>query len=188
MMLSGEDGDFSISSMSQESASVKNNKSSLHKNSSGAAKHTLGKALGKSYFIDGEQLLRHFSPSQPRHSPRELANETGMLLNAADLHSANDPQNQLRLGKQHSGKRSSTSKRQRPQTSKQFGSGYVRALEEGNKTTLDSENITAVNLLVGKTVRSPHDGLIQHNFASGTAYERADRSQERERSKSKGKL
>lgn len=68
--LSGDDGDFSISSMSDNNSSHRANKSTLNKTSSGGGGcNPLGKIFGKNYFVDGEQLLRHISPSQPR-SPR----------------------------------------------------------------------------------------------------------------------
>ena len=50
--LSGEDGDFSISSMSDSSHRA--NKSSLNKTNSGGGNQTLGKIFGKNYFVDGE--------------------------------------------------------------------------------------------------------------------------------------
>ena len=49
--LSGEDGDFSISSMSADS-SHRANKSTLNKTNSG--NNPLGKIFGKNYFVDGE--------------------------------------------------------------------------------------------------------------------------------------
>ena len=53
--LSGDDGDFSISSMSENNSSHRANKSTLNKTSSGgAACNPLGKIFGKNYFVDGE--------------------------------------------------------------------------------------------------------------------------------------
>mgnify|MGYP000968144878 CR=1 FL=1 len=76
--LSGDDADFSISSMSDNNSSHRANKSTLNKTSSGGGCNPLGKIFGKNYFVDGEQLLRHISPSQPR-SPR-LATGIGEIL------------------------------------------------------------------------------------------------------------
>ena len=50
--------------MSGDSASHRNNKSTLNKTNSGhGGKDPLKNIFGKNYFVDGEQLLRHISPS-----------------------------------------------------------------------------------------------------------------------------
>jgi hypothetical protein len=58
--------DFSISSLSSSSR----NKSTGNPNSG-----NFNKFFEKNYFLDGEQLLRHFSPSCPGKSPRTTQNE-----------------------------------------------------------------------------------------------------------------
>ena len=125
--LSGDDGDFSISSMSDNS-SHRVNKSTLNKTSSGGGCNPLGKIFGKNYFVDGEQLLRHISPSQPR-SPRigtgigdvlscsnpgtTATNEATAginLLNVAELNKMDAPSHLRLTQQQFSGKRSKTTR------------------------------------------------------------------------------
>ena len=127
--LSGDDGDFSISSMSADS-SQRANKSTLNKTSTAVAPNPLGKIFGKNYFVDGEQLLRHISPSQPVRSPRDSANcesnahnsQCINLLNVTtDMNQPTQPNEKvpqhLRLHSQHSGgKRSSKTTRGKSQT------------------------------------------------------------------------
>ena len=72
------------------------NKSTLNKTNSGS--HPLGKIFGKNYFVDGEQLLRHISPSHPR-SPRESMaadNQCINLLNVTEMNPKEAPSH-LRL-------------------------------------------------------------------------------------------
>lgn len=98
MNLSGDDGDFSISSMSGDSASHRNNKSTLNKTNSGhGGKDPLKNIFGKNYFVDGEQLLRHISPSQPMRSPRDLSQDP---TNQINLLNVTDMKDGLRLTKQ----------------------------------------------------------------------------------------
>ena len=110
--LSGDEGDFSISSMSNSSHRV--NKSTLNKNGSSGphnAVDSLGKIFGKNYFVDGEQLLRHISPSQPR-SPRECHDTTAHCINLLNVTDGNSKEGKtsLRLSQQLSGKRSKTTR------------------------------------------------------------------------------
>jgi hypothetical protein len=58
--LSGDDGEFSLSSMS--GSSHRGNKSTLN-NGAGDGRGNLERIFGKNYFVDGEQLMRHISPS-----------------------------------------------------------------------------------------------------------------------------
>ena len=129
--LSGDDaGDFSLSSMSADS-SHRANKSSLNRTSTnqgqqpGGGANNLERIFGKNYFVDGEQLLRHISPSQPTRSPRDSAagGESGNALNTQCVNllnmtdagapptlSSSKDQHPLRLSNQNSTKRSKTTR------------------------------------------------------------------------------
>ena len=137
--LSGDD--FSLSSMSADS-SHRANKSSLNRTSTnqgapqssvgGGGPNNLERIFGKNYFVDGEQLLRHISPSQPTRSPRDSTHAGGPTteLNNQMQHASNnnnvnltnvagivaepasckEAPSHLRLTSQHSGKRSKTTR------------------------------------------------------------------------------
>ena len=57
------EGDFSISSLSEDSKGNRNPSKQKSTN-------LMGKITSKNYFVDGEALLKCISPSQPSRSPR----------------------------------------------------------------------------------------------------------------------
>ena len=114
--LSGEEGDFSISSMS--GSSHRGNKSTLNNTTNvgggqGAGGAQFGQLFSKNYFVDGEQLLRHISPSQPTRSPRDSANDETNSNHCINILKVSEQLDSSQT-KQTSGKRSKTTRGVRP--------------------------------------------------------------------------
>jgi len=94
--LSGDDGDFSISSMS--GSSHRGNKSTLNNTTTGVGAGNFGRIFSKNYFVDGEKLMRHISPSQPTRSPRDSGTEdaaSNHCINILKLNEQEQPQTVL---------------------------------------------------------------------------------------------